>query len=184
MLTSRSGSQSLLRGGNNLPRKIISYLKSRDDLQLRLEKSDATSLEDMSSLLQLIGTKLAGCFLLTTSSTDRSFAQLSQEEFDQSYASKLGVLHKLSGLVDVDKLDFLMVFSSISALIGNAGQTTYCSYVLNKFSCFHTNIDTGSQCDKRLGWCSITIPKCGMLCLSSHCWNSNVMGLQSQQSQL
>lgn len=58
VLTSRSGSAGLLRGGDNLARKVISYLKDRDDLHLRLEKSDATKPEEMSDLLKSITSTL------------------------------------------------------------------------------------------------------------------------------
>ena len=119
----------------------MEYLKSLRDLNVRVEKSDGSSSEDMANLLRSIDPKPAGCLILTSSSIDRSYSLLSQDDFAQSHASKSGVFENLRRFVELRELDFMVIFSSVSALFGNAGQTNYCSYVVFLFfaqtSCYY-----------------------------------------------
>jgi hypothetical protein len=67
--------------------------------------------------------------LLSVVLADGLFSGLSAENFDAPFDPKIGAFEVLCHTIDTTKLDFLISFSSVSALFGNAGQTNYAAYV-------------------------------------------------------
>ncbi|PCH35877.1 ketoacyl-synt-domain-containing protein [Wolfiporia cocos MD-104 SS10] len=124
VLTSRSGRNSLRRANDTLALRILGYLESRDDLTLQLEQSDAASSESLVQLLTKIKQPVAGCMLLSAVLSDRSFWKQDAANFDIVYRPKIQAFEALESSMDINCLDFLIVFSSISTF-GNAGQTNY-----------------------------------------------------------
>ena len=62
---------------------------------------------------------------MTAAVSDRSFAQQTQETYEEPFVAKTGTFYALEEALDIDSLDFLLIFSSVAGLLGNAGQTNY-----------------------------------------------------------
>lgn len=81
---------------------------------------------------------IGGVFLMTVVSHDGLFSGMKQASFDEVYFSKVFSLNTLLRLVDPATLDFLLLFSTIGSVFGNAGQSAYCASQLyaihNSFS--------------------------------------------------
>ena len=125
LLTSRSGEAGVKNNTNIILRRMFEYLKQLPGLDLRLEAVDATSSDEMGSLLANLDLPLAGCFVLTANIRDKTFKHLSQEDFTAGFASKSGVIGVLRNVVDISSLDFVVAFSSVSGTFGFGGQTNY-----------------------------------------------------------
>lgn len=63
---------------------------------------------------------------MTVVSRDGLFSGMKQESFDNVYFSKV-TLNTLLRLVNPAALDFLLLFSTIGSVFGNAGQSAYCA---------------------------------------------------------
>lgn len=98
------------------------------DLTLRLVAADALSVRDMSNLIRSLEKPLGGCMLLSVVLVDRSFAAQTKETFETPHIPKAGAFKVLENIVAFDSLDFLITFSSVSGMFGNAGQTNYARY--------------------------------------------------------
>lgn len=110
---------------NIILRRMLAYLKSLPELTLRMEAVDAASYEDMKKLLSMSHPRIAGCFILTANIKDKTFHNLTAENFEAAFSSKSGVLEVLSNAVDISTLDFVVGFSSVSGTFGFGGQTNY-----------------------------------------------------------
>lgn len=110
-----------------LPLRIIKYLQTRPDLHLSLESFDAANESDMKYIMESLSPTPCGCLLLTASPSDGMFRSLSEEDFQRARHAASGVFHALRATLDVSQLDFLIFFSSVSAVFGNGGQTNYSS---------------------------------------------------------
>lgn len=96
---------------------------------------DALSREDMARLLkesEAVG-PLGGIMLMTVVLRDSSFANLTQQHFDDVYQSKVAALNVILDLVDLTKVDFNLLFSTIGTVFGNAGQSPYLAAQLYVF---------------------------------------------------
>ncbi|KAG2030868.1 hypothetical protein BDR03DRAFT_973938 [Suillus americanus] len=125
VLTSRSGRSGIQRRGDTASLRIIAYLESLPDLNLHIEAIDALCEPDMKALVQRLQSPLGGCMLLSVVLADGLFSRLSAENFDAPFDPKIRAFEVLCHTTDTNKLDFLISFSSVSALFGNAGQTNY-----------------------------------------------------------
>ncbi|KAK0454752.1 hypothetical protein EV421DRAFT_1896666 [Armillaria borealis] len=92
---------------------------------LRLERSDASNKDDLHRLLSGACPELGGCFLLTAYISDHMFLNMNEEDFYNVRKATSDVLEAFLNTVDTTILDFLVVFSSVSALFGNPGQANY-----------------------------------------------------------
>jgi hypothetical protein len=68
---------------------------------------------------------VGGIMLMTVVLRDSSFANLTQQHFDDVYQSKVAALNVILELVDLNKIDFNLLFSTIGTVFGNAGQAPY-----------------------------------------------------------
>jgi len=88
---------------------------------------DALSRDDMTRFIkesEAVG-PLGGIMLMTVVLRDSSFANLTQRHFDDVYQSKVSALNVILDLVDLSKIDFNLLFSTIGTVFGNAGQAPY-----------------------------------------------------------
>ena len=121
-LTSRRGRKAL---------STVSKLYLRDinnkGGDARANSCDALSKTDMARLIQTAESvgPLGGIMLMTVVLRDSSFANLTQEHFDDVYQSKVDVLNVILELVDLNKIDFNLLFSTVGTVFGNAGQAPY-----------------------------------------------------------
>ena len=121
-LTSRRGRKALSPVGKLYLRDINS-----EGGDVRAISCDALSKTDMAALIQTAESvgPLGGIMLMTAVLRDSSFANLTQQHFDDVYQSKVAALNVILDLVDLNKIDFNLLFSTISTVFGNAGQAPY-----------------------------------------------------------
>lgn len=136
VLTSRRGPEAL----GKMDKVYIRHLQSMD-VSLEIIAADARDLEAMSQLIVHAHEKapIGGIFLMAVVSRDGLFSGMKQESFDHVYFSKVFALNTLLRLVNPAALDFLLLFSTIGSVFGNAGQSAYCAsqlYVILFFSFF------------------------------------------------
>ncbi|KAF7355656.1 Polyketide synthase [Mycena sanguinolenta] len=126
VLTSRSGIKSLYSSNQQALRRAFGYLTTRPDLHLHLEACDATSEEQMSTLLKSINRPLAGCMLLSAVLVDGSFMSFDPDSlaYQSPIASKINAFQVIEKVIAIDKLDFFISTSSVMSF-GSAGQTNY-----------------------------------------------------------
>ncbi|KAF8180698.1 hypothetical protein K438DRAFT_1976521 [Mycena galopus ATCC 62051] len=125
VLTSRRGIASLDPRTDDETLSKISYLQSRDDLELRLERCDATDACATSLLVKGLHFSIAGCFQMTLALSDGLFVKQTHTEFCTAHNSKVRVFEVFAAEVDINSLDFYIAFSSFTGLIGHVGQSNY-----------------------------------------------------------
>ena len=69
--------------------------------------------------------------LLAVLLSDDMLGSHSKESFERPFSAKTGAFSALESAVDLATLDFVIAFSSVSGVFGNAGQTNYAAYVLS-----------------------------------------------------
>ena len=79
----------------------------------------------MSNVIKGLTRPVGGFVLLSVVFMDRSFLAQTKETFEASFGPKTGAFEVLEKVAPLDKIDFLVSFSSVSAMFGNAGQTNY-----------------------------------------------------------
>ncbi|KAH9942788.1 ketoacyl-synt-domain-containing protein [Amylocystis lapponica] len=127
ILTSRTGRANLAKRAEFMSLRYLAYLEALPDLVLRVEAVDATSPGGMKDLINSLKKPLAGCMILTAVLIDGTFASQTKETFEAPHTAKVRAFEVLESVVEIDSLDFLVAFSSVSGLLGNAGQTNYAS---------------------------------------------------------
>ena len=121
-LTSRRGRKALSPVGKLYLRDINN--KGGD---ARAIACDALSKTDMAKLIRTAESvgPLGGIMLMTVVLRDSAFANLTQQHFDDAYQSKAAALNVILELVDLNKVDFNLLFSTVGTVFGNAGQAPY-----------------------------------------------------------
>ncbi|KAJ6611341.1 hypothetical protein B0H10DRAFT_369055 [Mycena sp. CBHHK59/15] len=125
VLTSRRGLASLDPIGDALILLKVGYLQRQGDLELRLEKCDATDDEQMKTLLHRLPAPIAGCFHMTLVVSWALFFNQTRDTFSSVYNSKIKVLEVFSAHVEMESLDFFVALSSINGLVGVPGASNY-----------------------------------------------------------
>ena len=67
--------------------------------------------------------------LLSVLLNDRLFVSHTQESFERVFPPKVQAFEVLERVLALNDLDFLVTFSSVSGMFGNAGQTNYATWV-------------------------------------------------------
>ena len=122
--------ETLKRRGDFIAERILCYLQSLPDVTVCVEAADAASAEAMSTLAKNIDRPLGGCMLMTGLFSDGMFASHTNESFERPFAAKTEAFSALESTIDLPSLDFVIAFSSVSGVFGNAGQTNYAAYVM------------------------------------------------------
>ena len=93
----------------------------------RAVSCDALSKTDMAQLIETAEAAgpLGGIMFMTVVLRDSSFANLTRQHFDDVYQSKVAALNVILELVDLNKINFNLLFSTIGTVFGNAGQAPY-----------------------------------------------------------
>ena len=128
ILTSRRGSKALTK----VDSQYLYYLRSSGVL-VNVLAADAGRERDMATVL-LRANEMApvgGIFLMTVVSRDGLFSSMDQGSFDDVYLSKVQTLNTILACIDPETLDFLLLFSTIGSVFGNAGQAAYCASQLS-----------------------------------------------------
>jgi KR domain len=105
-----------------------------EDLILRVEACDATSLDATSDLLRTLPKPLGGCFSMTLVLSDALFLNQTDESFRKACDAKFNVFRAFESAVSIEKLDFFVQFSSVASISGNYGQSNYSMSVYSLFS--------------------------------------------------
>ncbi|KAI0917633.1 Type I Iterative Polyketide synthase (PKS) [Taiwanofungus camphoratus] len=127
VLTSRTGRDSLAKRGEFFSQRILAYMENLPDLVLRAEAVDALSVDDTARVVKSLERPLGGCMMLSGVLVDRTFTSQSQETFEAPFVPKSHAFQVLEQVISIESLDFIIGFTSISGLLGNAGQTNYAS---------------------------------------------------------
>ncbi|KAK0461849.1 KR domain-containing protein [Desarmillaria tabescens] len=125
VLTSRTGGQALSRK-NPASFNLLTYLSEQQDLELRLECCDASSLSDMQRLMSNLPGRIGGCILLSVILEDRSYVNHTSETYNRVFPAKTEAFTVLEKTIAIEQLEFLVTVSS-AAIFGSAGQTNYSS---------------------------------------------------------
>jgi len=139
VLTSRRGPAAL----GKMDKVYLRHLQLMD-VSVDVIAADARSPEGMRDVIVHADNTapIGGVFLMTVVSHDGMFSGMKQASFDEVYFSKVIALNTLLRIVNPSALDFLLLFSTIGSVFGNAGQSAYCAsqlYVTRKLF-FHRNI--------------------------------------------
>ncbi|KAJ7676078.1 hypothetical protein DFH06DRAFT_977335, partial [Mycena polygramma] len=129
VLTSRRGIASLDPVDDAITLAKISYLSGLEDLQLQLEACDGTRSDQMGNMVRRLSKSapIAGCFLMALVLSDAVFFEQTRATLDAVYDSKVKMLEVFAAEADIASLDFFVALSSISGLVGIAGQANYAS---------------------------------------------------------
>ena len=124
VLTSRRGPAAL----GKMDKVYLCHLESMG-VSVEIIAADARSPEDMTTVIVHAHNTapIGGIFLMTVVSHDGMFSGMKQESFDDVYVSKVTTLNTLVHIVNPAALDFLLLFSTIGSVFGNAGQSAYCA---------------------------------------------------------
>lgn len=123
-LTSRRGPRGLTKVDN----LYIHYLRSKG-VQVEVIAADAVSKEKTAAVIEQAkkAGPIGGLFVMTVVLRDAKFTNLTQQSFDDVYGSKVTVLKTLLSCIDPATIDFILLFSTIGSVFGNAGQAAYCA---------------------------------------------------------
>ncbi|KAH7918142.1 ketoacyl-synt-domain-containing protein, partial [Leucogyrophana mollusca] len=124
LMTSRRGPKGLTKVDN----LYIHYLRSTG-VHIEVIAADAISKEHTAAVIKSAekAGPIGGIFVMTVVLRDAKFTNLSQQAFDEVYQSKVAVLNTLLSCVEPASLDFMLLFSTIGSVFGNAGQAAYCA---------------------------------------------------------
>lgn len=125
ILTSRRGRTFFEGHAYAATKQKLAYLEDRPGLELRVESFDATSAESMAQLANSIGRPVGGCFIATLVMHDMLFMGQKPDSFHTVSDLKFNVLQAFKSAFDVENLDFLVSLSSMVAIVGNVGQSSY-----------------------------------------------------------
>ena len=106
----------------------IHYLHSKG-VQVEVSVVDAVSKEKTAAVIEQAkkAGPIGGVFIMTVVLLDAKFTNLTQQSFDDVYESKVTALNTLLGCIDPATIDFILHFSTIGSVFGNAGQAAYCA---------------------------------------------------------
>ena len=116
---------TLEKAGDWIAQRMLHYLQSRSDLTLQTLAVDGASEKDMGALIRGLSRPLSGCMFLAAVLDDRSFAAHTRETFETSFLPKVRAFEAIERACDLNALDFVITFSSVSGTFGNGGQTNY-----------------------------------------------------------
>ena len=124
ILTSRRGSEAL----SKMDLIYLHHLKLAN-VKVEVVAADARNREEMVAVIDRANeiAPIGGIFLMTVVLRDAAFSHLTQESFDDVYLSKVHALNTLLSCVSPADLEFLLLFSTIATVFGNAGQAAYCA---------------------------------------------------------
>lgn len=71
-----------------------------------------------------------GCMVMPLVLSDSPFMSQTEESFRSVYDTKVRSFRTVSEVLDVERLEFIIAFSSVAGLLGNGGQTNYAAYAL------------------------------------------------------
>jgi len=124
-LTSRRGRKFLDTDALEVTKLKVAYMEQCTDLSLQFEACDATSVLQMRRLINCVGEPLGGCFLMTLVLSDGLFSSQTEDSVRRVVNAKWNALKTLEKIAPIQTLDFCVSFSSVSALVGNLGQSNY-----------------------------------------------------------
>ncbi|KAI0889325.1 fatty acid synthase S-acetyltransferase [Annulohypoxylon maeteangense] len=123
---------------------FVNELKSMN-CDVKLVKGDVTNLDDVAKAVSSATHPLKGIIQMSMVLRDQNFEAMTFDEWNVVVAPKVGGtwnLHNATVATGVD-LDFFVLFSSLSGIIGQPGQANYASA--------NTFLDAFAQYRKRLG---------------------------------
>ncbi|KIJ63457.1 polyketide synthetase [Hydnomerulius pinastri MD-312] len=123
-MTSRRGPRGLTKVDN----LYVRYLRCQG-VQVEVIAADAIDKDHTATVVEEARKSgpVGGIFVMTVVLRDAKFTNLTQQAFDEVYQSKVAVLNTLLSCIDPSTIDFMLLFSTIGSVFGNAGQAAYCA---------------------------------------------------------
>ena len=119
-------------------REIYGTLESIDKVGGKAEyiQADITNLEDLRGKLSSVIQEITGLLHGAGALADKFIEAKGEADFDLVYGVKVSGLRNLLDLIPPQKLNYLVLFSSVAGFYGNAGQADYSisNEVLNKLA--------------------------------------------------
>jgi acyl carrier protein len=113
-------------GQSDADQAFIGELKSMG-VDVITVRGNINELDDVSRAVAEARTSLKGVLQLTAVQADENFARLTKEQWDYSLGPKVTGTWNLHHATAGIKLDFFLLFSSMSSVIGLPGQANYAS---------------------------------------------------------
>ena len=94
---------------------------------IQVIKADATNFKEVGDALTLVrqSAPIRGCFNLAMILADSPFSTMTPEQWDRAVQVKVQATWNLHTLTLSDQLDFFIMFSSVSSILGNRTQSNY-----------------------------------------------------------
>ncbi|KAI0653728.1 ketoacyl-synt-domain-containing protein [Cubamyces menziesii] len=127
LLTSRSAREGLRRRHDYTALRYLDYLEKLPGLRIIVAATGSAPTEELKKAVGALKLPVGGCFILSGVLVDRSFVSQTEETFEAPFPAKVDAFKLVEEVLPVEKLDFLVTFSSVSGMFGNAGQTNYAS---------------------------------------------------------
>lgn len=119
------------RGRKGLTKVDHMYILSMRNAGVQVEVIAADAIDKVKTAAIVAQAKetgpIGGIFVMTVVLRDAKFTNLTQQSFDDVYQSKVAVLNTLLSCIDPSSIDFMLLFSTIGSVFGNAGQAAYCA---------------------------------------------------------
>lgn len=128
-------------GHSDTDQAYIAELKSMG-VDVITVRGDINKLEDVSRAIAEIRAPLKGVLQLSAVQADEDFSRLTKEQWDYSLGPKINGTWNLHHATAGIELDFFLLFSSMSSVIGLPGQANYASgnSFLDAFVQFRNNL--------------------------------------------
>ncbi|KAJ3125018.1 hypothetical protein HK100_011028 [Physocladia obscura] len=123
VLTSRRG---VLDSAGELLIRAAKFI-SKGEITVNVIAADATDKRAMKDVVHLAESSapIGGVFLMTVVLADDLFVNMTEDKFKTVMNSKVTVFKNVCNALDIHKLDFLLLFSSVAVLFSNPGQSNY-----------------------------------------------------------
>ncbi|KAJ3033802.1 hypothetical protein HDV00_005815 [Rhizophlyctis rosea] len=124
LMTSRRGFRAL----GKVDKMYVQHMRD-NGVTIDIVAADATSVSDTKSMISRAREygPIGGIFMMAVVLRDALFTNLTQSSFDDVHKSKVEVLDTVLQFVDPATIDFMLLFSTIGSVFGNAGQAAYCA---------------------------------------------------------
>ncbi|KAI0768339.1 ketoacyl-synt-domain-containing protein [Trametes elegans] len=128
LLTSCSGRAGLTRNDDSAALRYLDYLEGLPDVRVGAIATGSSPRETLQGAVDRLRLPVGGCFVMSDLPlVNRAFVSQTQETFEAPFSAEVAAFKLAEQIVLVEKLDFLVTFSSVVGMFGNAGKINYAS---------------------------------------------------------
>lgn len=135
-------------------KKILEeYEKSGGEVTyIQADISDYSEVKKVKEELEKRHYQIIGIFYTAMKLVNKPFSQFSKKELSDSYKVKVDGVENLIQLFEIEKMDFMVLFSSINSYITNINQALYCSVCAAQNELVHYYQNAGLTNIKIINW--------------------------------